>query len=50
MKTLLTTLALATLIVAPAFTKSAAAARARDASQLVRVHVSEAAGEPDQGI
>jgi hypothetical protein len=33
MKTLFTALALATLIAAPAFTKSAAAARARDASQ-----------------
>ena len=33
MKTLFTALALATLIAAPAFTKSAVAARARDASQ-----------------
>ena len=33
MKTLSTALALATLIAAPAFTKSAVAARARDASQ-----------------
>jgi hypothetical protein len=33
MKTLFTALALATLIAAPAFTQSAAAARARDASQ-----------------
>jgi hypothetical protein len=33
MKMLFTALALATLIAAPAFTKSAAAARARDASQ-----------------
>ena len=33
MKTLFTALAMATLIAAPAFTKSAVAARARDASQ-----------------